>query len=307
MSPNSFLSPFYRFSRHATVRSSLSIGPAACSGIMPDQTDERTRSLQRSSSRRSRRSWADQLQYLPDGGLIRSRRMAQLEAALLISSAAVPVRKLVQLARLIDAKEAKQLIQILNDSYDRDRSAFRIELTAAGYTMMTRAQLAPWLNRLHQRQEQMKLSSPAMETLTIIAYQQPVMRADVEAIRGVQSSEMIRQLIDRGLVRIGGEDDSLGRPFLYVTTRQFLTMFGLQSLEDLPSHATLRRKNAAPLPSADQDEELDDGSGDGDGDSASDADSPDNASTSPEATDREIRLNPASASPTLKIKNRGAA
>jgi segregation and condensation protein B len=92
----------------------------------------------------------------------------------------------------------------------------------------------------------MKLSAPMMETLTIVAYQQPVTRADVEAIRGVQSAEMIRQLMDRGLLRIGGEDDSLGRPFLYETTRQFLSMFGLRKLEDLPNYGTLRRQRTLP-------------------------------------------------------------
>ena len=99
-----------------------------------------------------------------------------------------------------------------------------------------------------------------METLTIVAYQQPVTRADVEAIRGVQSSEMIRQLMDRGLVRIGGEDDSLGRPFLYETTREFLSMFGLRRLDDLPNYESLRRQRTLPaiaqLPEED-DAELD--------------------------------------------------
>lgn len=222
----------------------LSIGTGA---------DERVRALNRAPGRRFRRLLADQLQYLPDGGLVRSSRLARLEAALLISGTAQPARRLVQLARLIDVKEVRQLIRILNDSYDRDRTAFRIELTAAGYLMMTRAQLSPWLDRLHQRQDKMKLSGPAMETLTIIAYQQPVTRADVESIRGVQSAEMIRQLIERGLVRIAGEDESLGRPFLYETTRQFLTMFGLQTLEDLPNYAQLRRRDGVrPEQTADE-------------------------------------------------------
>jgi segregation and condensation protein B len=185
-------------------------------------------------------------QILPDGGLVRSTRLARLEAALLISGTATPAKKLAQVARLIDVKEVIQLIQILNDSYDRTRSAFRIEQTAAGYLLMTRAALSPWLDRLHNRQAEMKLSAPMMETLTIIAYQQPVTRADVEAIRGVQSAEMIRQLMDRGLVRIGGEDDSLGRPFLYETTRPFLSMFGLRRLEDLPNYETLRRTRTLP-------------------------------------------------------------
>ncbi|MFO0978065.1 MAG: SMC-Scp complex subunit ScpB [Planctomycetaceae bacterium] len=186
------------------------------------------------------------LQILPDGGLVRSTRLARLEAALLISEGAVAPKKLVQLARLIDVREVQQLVSILNESYDRTRSAFRIEQTAMGYVLMTRASLAPWLDRLHNRQAEMKLSAPMMETLTIIAYQQPVTRADVEAIRGVASAEMIRQLMDRGLVRIGGEDDSLGRPFLYETTRQFLTMFGLRRLDDMPNYATLRRERRLP-------------------------------------------------------------
>ena len=195
---------------------------------------------------RNRRSLRNSLQILPDGGLVRSTRLARLEAALLISDGASAARRLAQIARLIDAKEVQQLVQILNESYDRTRSAFRIEATAAGYILMTRASLAPWLDRLHNRQAELKLSSPMQETLTIIAYQQPVTRADVEAIRGVQSSDMIRQLMDRGLVRIGAEEDSLGRPFLYETTRQFLSMFGLRQLEDLPNYATLRRQRTLP-------------------------------------------------------------
>lgn len=185
-------------------------------------------------------------QILTDGGIIRSTRLARLEAALLISEGASPAKKLAQISRLIDVREVQQLIQVLNDGYDRTRSAFRIEQTAAGYILMTRASLSPWLDRLHNRQAEMKLSAPMMETLTIVAYQQPVTRADVEAIRGVQSAEMIRQLMDRGLVRIGGEDDSLGRPFLYETTRQFLSMFGLRKLEDLPNYESLRRQRTLP-------------------------------------------------------------
>lgn len=173
----------------------------------------------------------------------------------MIAEGASPAKKLAQVARLIDIREVQQLITVLNDSYDRTRSAFRIEQTAAGYILMTRASLSTWLDRLHNRQAEMKLSTPMMETLTIVAYQQPVTRADVEAIRGVQSAEMIRQLMDRALVRIGGEDDSLGRPFLYETTRQFLSMFGLRKLEDLPNYEALRRQRTFPSIAETPDEE----------------------------------------------------
>jgi len=183
-----------------------------------------------------------------DGSLIRTVRIARLEAALLIAEGAVPARKLAQSARLIDGREVQQIVATLNESYDRTRSAFRIEQTAAGYILMTRAALAPWLDRLHNRQAAARLSPPMMETLTIIAYQQPVTRADVEAIRGVQSAEMIRQLMDKGLIRIAGEDDSLGRPFLYGTTKLFLTTWALRQLEDLPGYENLRKpgKNSEP-------------------------------------------------------------
>ena len=180
-----------------------------------------------------------------DGRLIRSNRLARLEAVLLISSAAVTARKLVQQAGLVDAQEVNQLVDLLNESYDLTDSAFRVERTATGFLLMTRPALVSWLDRLHQRQSQMQLSQPMMDTLTIIAYQQPVTRASVESIRGVQSAEMIRQLIDRGLVQVGGEEDSLGRPFLYITSRQFLDMFGLGRVSDLPDYETIGRQREA--------------------------------------------------------------
>ena len=216
---------------------------------------ERERVQRLVSPASSARNTRGAFHILADGGIVRSTRLARLEAALLISEGASPAKKLAQIARLIDVREVQQLIQVLNDGYDRTRSAFRIEQTAAGYILMTRASLSPWLDRLHNRQAEMKLSAPMMETLTIVAYQQPVTRADVEAIRGVQSAEMIRQLMDRGLLRIGGEDDSLGRPFLYETTRQFLSMFGLRKLEDLPNYETLRRKRTLPAIAEVSDEE----------------------------------------------------
>jgi len=205
--------------------------------------------------------------YLADGGLVRSERMARLEAALLVADGPVSHRKLAQIAKLIDASEVRELVATLNSAYDRERSSFRIERTAGGLVLMTRAALAPWLDRLHHRASQAKLSQPALETLTIIAYQQPITRADVESVRGVQSSEMIRQLIDRGLVRVGGEDDSLGRPFLYVTTRDFLGMYGLQSISDLPDFEALRRRR----PEEDSDTEDVEESAEADADDVTDA------------------------------------
>ena len=171
----------------------------------------------------------------------RSRKHARLEAVLLVADGALSFRKISQFATLADAVEARELVQELNHKLDRGDAAFRIEKVATGVRMMTRPQFSMWLDRLHNRQARSKLSPPMLETLSIVAYRQPVTRADVNKIRGVQASEMLRQLMDRGLIRITGEDDSLGRPYLYGTTRQFLEEYGFGNLDDLPMADTLRR------------------------------------------------------------------
>lgn len=174
--------------------------------------------------------------------------MARAEAVLLVSGSPLSVKKLASLATLADHHDAKQVLDQLNAAYERSGSAFRIERVATGYQLMTRPQYAFWLGKLHQREAELKLTPPAMETLTIVAYRQPITRADLEVIRGVQCTEMLKMLMDRGLVRIGGEDDSLGRPFLYETTRKFLEIYGLRSLDDLPLADQLRKpKSQAKL------------------------------------------------------------
>ena len=170
----------------------------------------------------------------------RSLKMAKVEAVLFVADSALSTRKIAQLATLANAAEAKELIDQLNDALAATQSAFHIKRVATGYRMMTHPQFSFWLNKLHQRQAALKLSPPAMETLAIVVYRQPITRADIESVRGVQSAEMLKQLMDRGLVRIGGKDDSLGRPFLYETTRKFLEIFGLKNLDDLPLAETLR-------------------------------------------------------------------
>ncbi|QDT25226.1 hypothetical protein Enr10x_05210 [Gimesia panareensis] len=178
----------------------------------------------------------------------RSLKMAKVEAVLFVADSALSTRKIAQLATLANASEAKELIDQLNDALAASQSAFHIKRVATGYRMMTHPQYSFWLNKLHQRQAALKLSPPAMETLAIVVYRQPITRADIESIRGVQSAEMLKQLMDRGLVRIGGKDDSLGRPFLYETTRKFLEIFGLKNLDDLPMGEALRIRPEAPQP-----------------------------------------------------------
>jgi segregation and condensation protein B len=166
------------------------------------------------------------------GDSFRDERMSQLEAILFLSSQPVGSRKLAQLTDLADGTKARTLVRKLNRRYDAEGRAFRVEEVAGGFQLFARAKFAPWLRRLHS--PEVRLSAPAMETLAVVAYRQPVLRAEIEAIRGVQSGEVLRQLIERNIVRIVGRSDELGRPFLYGTGRQFLQVFGLRHLDELP-------------------------------------------------------------------------
>lgn len=217
--------------------------PAGNTVAAPSHTDHEWKSVW--LRRVTIESIGQQSLRFPDGD--RSSKLARLEAALFVADQAFTARRLAQLATLADAAEVRELIRGLNAAFDADQSAFRIEEVASGYRLLTRPEFSPWLSKLHERQARVRLSPAAMETLTIIAYRQPIIRADVEAIRGVQASEMIKQLMERGLVRISGEDDSLGRPYLYSTTRTFLEEFGLQSLDKLPMADDLRRPAGQPV------------------------------------------------------------
>jgi segregation and condensation protein B len=115
---------------------------------------------------------------------------------------------------------------------------------AGGFQLLTRPIFYRWLARMPAPPAELRLSGAALETLTIVGYRQPIMRADVEAVRGVQCGDILRQLMERGLVRIAGRHDSLGRPVLYGTTRKFLQVFGLKSLRDLPAIDTHRTGQA---------------------------------------------------------------
>ena len=182
---------------------------------------------------------------------LRTEKLARLEAALFVSEGPLPAAKLAQHATLEDAAEANRLVARLNASYDESGCAFRVERLATGFRLLTRPAYAFWVSKIHQQSSDWKLSAPQMETLTIVAYRQPITRADIEAIRGVQCAYMLKQLMDRGLVKIGGEEDSLGRPFLYITTRKFLDLFGIGTLNDLPMADRLRQAaSRTQIPSA---------------------------------------------------------
>ena len=166
---------------------------------------------------------------------------ATVEAILFASDTPLPAAKIAHVAELPGQRVVKQAVEALNDRYERAGAAFRIEQIAGGYQMLTLGPYNHWLRKLLRARGDSKLSAAALETLAIIAYKQPIIRADVEAIRGVAAGEMIRGLMYKGLVKIVGRAEVLGRPMLYGTTKRFLEVFGLNSLKDLPKVEELKK------------------------------------------------------------------
>jgi len=175
------------------------------------------------------------------GAAWRDERLGRVEAVLLVASEPLSLRKISQFASLADGTEARTLVRRLNQLYDTAGTAFRVEEVAGGFQLLTRRKFGGWLTRLHQRTVETRLSAPAMETLAVVAYRQPVLRAEIETVRGVQCGDLLRQLMERDLVRISGRSSELGRPFLYGTTKRFLQVFGLRQLDELPRAEDLRR------------------------------------------------------------------
>ncbi len=166
-----------------------------------------------------------------DPAIARSR----VEALLLIAKSPLNYRKIASLAGLEDATQARTLVGELNELYDSLGRGFRIEQLAGGSRMVTRSVVAPWLRRLGVLAPAIRLSWPMMETLAVVAYRQDVTRADVESVRGVACGEILRQLMQLDLVRISGRSEDLGRPYLYGTTKRFLKICGLASINALPA------------------------------------------------------------------------
>ncbi|MEX0886992.1 MAG: SMC-Scp complex subunit ScpB [Phycisphaeraceae bacterium] len=159
---------------------------------------------------------------------------ARVEAALLTTDRALTAARLAEALGVDAARPVQDAIAELNAVYEKTGRSFRIEQVAGGYQVMTLPQYADVLASLHQSRSQAKLSPAAMETLAIVAYKQPILRAEIESIRGVACGEVLRSLMDRHLVKIVGRAEEIGRPMLYGTTKAFLEVFGLASLKDLP-------------------------------------------------------------------------
>ena len=161
------------------------------------------------------------------------QQAATIEAILFTSDTPLPISRLATISEMTPG-QIRSAVDRLNDQYAETGTVFRIENIANGYQMLTLPEYHDVLSKLVSVKKESRLSQPAMETLAIVAYRQPILRADIEAVRGVACGEVLRTLMERGLIKIVGRAEVLGRPMLYGTTRRFLEVFGLSNLKELP-------------------------------------------------------------------------
>lgn len=159
---------------------------------------------------------------------------AILEAILFVSPEPVPVARLMSILGTVSRAEVVQALDILAHDLDQEGRGIQLVQVAGGYRLVTKQEYGPWLKRMDKAKAAQKLSRSALESLAIIAYKQPLVRSEIEEIRGVETSGVLRTLCERKLVRIVGRKDVPGRPIMYGTTKFFLEHFGLQDLTQLP-------------------------------------------------------------------------
>lgn len=163
-----------------------------------------------------------------------------VEVLLFASDQSVNPAKIAQiLGKEFDAKDVRKMADELNESYTSQQRSFEIIEIAGGLQLMSRPEYKEYISELYKERRMEKLSPSAVETLSIVAYRQPILRATVDDIRGVQSGPLLRSLQERGLIKVVGRQNVPGRPILYGTSRLFLDHFGLKSLKDLPKSAEL--------------------------------------------------------------------
>jgi segregation and condensation protein B len=172
-----------------------------------------------------------------------------IESLLFVSEEPLTVKKLKDVFETVDTKEIQAALHALAEQYETRGGGFKLAEVAGGWQLRSRAEYHQWIKRMLQPSPQ-RLSKAALETLAIVAYNQPIIRADIEHIRGVDSGGVLRQLLERKLIRVLGRKEIPGRPLIYATTKLFLELFELKDLQDLPSPKEIEEmsKVTEPLP-----------------------------------------------------------
>ena len=158
-----------------------------------------------------------------------------IEALLFVAGEPLSLDRIKNVLEDIDRRTVQGAIWEVQHEYEMRLSGLKIVEVAGGYQIATRPELAQWIKRLKKVKLSSRLSRPSLETLAIIAYKQPIVKAEVEDIRGVDSTGVIKGLLDKHLIKIIGRKDVPGRPILYATTKEFLQYFGLRDISDLPT------------------------------------------------------------------------
>lgn len=165
-----------------------------------------------------------------------TQRIKEICAAMLFTSnKPLTLTEIKDVLGEVDSGVVKVAMDELVSEYDQQNKSFGIKQIAGGYIMVTHPEYSQWLKKLYKDKYTWRLSGPALETLAIVAYKQPITKAEVEVIRGVNADGVMSTLLERDLVKISGRKEIPGRPLLYSTTKDFLNYFGLNSLKDLPA------------------------------------------------------------------------
>jgi len=180
-----------------------------------------------------------------------------IESLLFVNERPVTLDQIKKVLETVGAAEIKGAIAQLQKEYDERKCGIKIVEIAEGYQMLSNPAYAAYLRNFYKTKHKEKLSKPALESMAIIAYKQPVTRADIEAIRGVNSDGVVAHLLNKELIKVIGRKDVPGRPFVYGTTKQFLEYFGLKSLDDMPTleeFPSLQPTNDSVILEADEEE-----------------------------------------------------
>lgn len=157
-----------------------------------------------------------------------------IEVLLFSSDKPISASSISDVLEEVDSRAIRTLVEELNSEYEESKRPVSVVEVAGGFQLATDPYYAPWVKKLYKQDRQLRLSMPALETLAIIAYRQPITRSEMEMIRGVNVDGVIHNLTERALIRTAGRKDAPGRPILYATTSEFLRHFGINSLDDMP-------------------------------------------------------------------------
>jgi segregation and condensation protein B len=168
-----------------------------------------------------------------------------LEALLFVSGKPLNLKELKDIIKgdVADISNLEDILKELKDEYISLNKPYEIKFVADGWTFATKPEYSPWIKKLLKEKTVLKLSPSALETLAMVAYKQPVTRAEIDEIRGVESSGVIDTLLEKKLIKIVGKKEALGRPLLYGTTQDFLKHFGLAHLSELPLIEDMLKEN----------------------------------------------------------------